>query len=292
MPSAAALCTALFAAAASWLAVISRLPHHRGLSNCVRWPRCRAGRPPANNPAVSRGARFESSKDTLEFGLGRLVARRVVARGKSSRQESFRARSRRSRMLSHETRSRDADAASPASSAKARNANLDLRGDDRQDASRPRVAPDGAVPKARVGHHRDGQEQRKNTARDLRLAAVVGRPVASTHRRHGQSVSRPSLASGCPSPWKGCPHCASPAFTAGVVVRAARWSRAVSHGRAARSSKTASIAATRLRMPSWLRERGPEKNAHEFLAQRRATPREASATRPGYRKKPAIYSLA
>jgi hypothetical protein len=134
-------------------------------------------------------------------------------------------------MLSHETRSRDADAASPASSAKARNANLDLRGDDRQDASRPRVAPDGAVPKARVGHHRDGQEQRKNTARDLRLAAVVGRPVASTHRRHGQSVSRPSLASGCPSPWKGCPHCASPAFTAGVVVRAARWSRAVSHGR-------------------------------------------------------------
>ena len=131
-----------------------------------------------------------------------------------------------------------------------RAADLDLRGDDRQDAPRPRVAPDGAVPKARVGHHRDGQEQRKNTARDLRLAAVVGRPVASTHRRHGQSVSRPSLASGCPSPWKGCPHCASPAFTAGVVVRAARWSRAVSQGRAARSSKTASIAATRLRMPS------------------------------------------
>ena len=142
-------------------------------------------------------------------------------------------------------------------------ATLDLRGDDRQDAARPRVASDRAVPERRVCHHRDGQEQRKNTARDLRLAAVVGRPVASTHRRHGQSVSRPSLASGCPSPWKGCPHCASPAFTAGVVVRAARWSRAVSQGRAARRSKTASIAATRLRTPSQVRELGPEKNARE-----------------------------
>ena len=101
-------------------------------------------------------------------------------------------------MLSHETRSRDADAASPASSAKARNADLDLRGDDGQDASRPRVAPDGAVPKARVGHHRDGQEQRKNTAGDLRLAARVGRPVPGAHGPVSLGVSGPSLASGCP----------------------------------------------------------------------------------------------
>ena len=60
-------------------------------------------------------------------------------------------------------------------------ATLDLRGDDRQDASRPRVAPDGAVPKRRVSHHRDGQEQRKDAAGDLRLAAVVGRPVPGAH---------------------------------------------------------------------------------------------------------------
>jgi hypothetical protein len=138
-------------------------------------------------------------------------------------------------------------------------ADLDLRGDDRKDACNTRVAPDGAVPERRVRDHRDGQEQRKNTAGDLRLAARLGRPVARAHR---PAPVRASLGRAWPQAAQGCPHCASPAVTAGVVVRAARWSRAVSHGRAARRSKTASIAATRLRMPSRLRrlrELGPER---------------------------------
>ena len=186
MPSAAAACTAPFAAAASWLAVISRLPHHRGLSNCVRWPRCRAGRPPANNPAVSRGARFESSKDTLEFGLGRLVARRVVARGKSSRQESFRARSRRSRMLSHETRSRDADAASPASSAKARH--------ERGTTRPPRRRPVGRVPAARGARRSSTQGPRRPSPRRPR-ATQKHRPRSSSRGgRRAPSRQHPSAA--------------------------------------------------------------------------------------------------
>ena len=147
---------------------------------------------------------------------------------------------------------------------------LDLRGDDGQHPPRPRVAPDGAVPQRRVRDHRDGQEQRKNTAGDLRLAARVGRPVPGTHGPVSLGVSGPSWASPRSRLPKGCSHCSSPAFTAGVVVRAARWSRAVSQGRAARSSKTASIAATRLRMPSQAPRPRPREKSREEVARKGA----------------------
>ena len=96
----------------------------------------------------------------------------------------------------------------------------------RQDAPRPRVAPDAAKAEPRVGHDRDGHYQRKNAA----------------------SNSYDALREGpCSSPHQSPPWTPVAGRAAGAVTRRARTSRACKYAAAARSSVARSMVARRHR---------------------------------------------
>ena len=109
---------------------------------------------------------------------------------------------------------------------------IDVLGDDRPDASRPSVAPHAAKSEPRVGHHRDGHDEREDASSDAYDALREG-PCGSTH----QLVLWTPMV---------CDR------AAGAVMRRARTSRACKYSAAARSSVARSMVARRGRaLPAW-----------------------------------------
>jgi hypothetical protein len=247
LPSAAAPCTALFAAAVSWLAVISRLPPHCGLRLLSRVRLASRTGPQALNPESL--CDFEQGLLACTDTLGTTAI--VYQSSRGGQEESNNSRRRRLRRLAC---SRGADALSSASSAnseaRARHettattaagrrrdgsgrpgaAGLDFLRDRRQDAYDTRVPPNAAGPEPRVGHHRDGHYQRKNAAGDAD-DTLRERPGSCTHQS--------SLCIRMAFAW-----------AAGAVMRRARTSRACKYAAAARSSVARSMVARRGRMAS------------------------------------------
>ena len=89
-----------------------------------------------------------------------------------------------------------------------------LRGEHRQDAARPRVAPHTTRPEPRVGHHRDGHDESEDASTDAD-DALRERPGSCTHQF--------SLCIRMECAW-----------AAGAVTRRARTSRAYKNSAAAR----------------------------------------------------------